>query len=184
MDISWNIVWSHGIMGSWDRMDSGTHMQGLSYGPMGSWDGRGIHTQLREGQLDIPWNVPWDRGMGSGIRTQLREGQLDIPWNVPRSHGAVGWDGLCDTHISERRTVGHPVECPMGLCDGMNCWTYTHLRERQVHILWNVLWSHGIVGWDGQWHTHASMRGTGGHPMECPMVPWDGMDSGTHMHLQ
>ncbi len=57
--------------------------------------------------------VPWDRGMGSGIHTQLREGQLDIPWNVPRSHGAVGWDGLCDTHISERRTVEHPVECPM-----------------------------------------------------------------------
>ncbi len=90
---------SYGPMGSWDRMDSGTHMQGLSYGPMGSWDGRGIHTQLREGQLDIPWNVPWDHGMGSGIRTQLREGQFDIPWNVPRSHGAVGWDGLCDTHI-------------------------------------------------------------------------------------
>ncbi len=44
--------------------------------------------------------VPWDHGMGSGMHTRLREGQLDIPWNVPRSHETVGgWDGLCDTHI-------------------------------------------------------------------------------------
>ncbi len=29
------------------------------------------------------------------------------------------------------------------------------------------------VGLDGQEDTRASVRGTGGHPMECPMVPWD-----------
>ncbi len=42
-----------------------------------------------------------------------------------------------------------------------------------MDIPWNVLWSHGIVGWDGQWDIRASVRGTGRHPMECPMIPWD-----------
>ncbi len=29
------------------------------------------------------------------------------------------------------------------------------------------------MGWDGQWDTRASVRGTGGHSVECPMVSWD-----------
>ncbi len=29
--------------------------------------------------------------------------------------------------------------------------------------------------------THASIRGTGGHLVECPMRSWDGLDSGTYM---
>ncbi len=33
--------------------------------------------------------------------------------------------------------------------------------------------SHGTVGWDGQLTAHASVRGTGGHTMECPTVLWD-----------
>ncbi len=32
---------------------------------------------------------------------------------------------------------------------------------------------HGIVGWDGQWDTRASVKGTDGHPVECPTIPWD-----------
>ncbi len=39
---------------------------------------------------------------------------------------------------------------------------------------------HGIVRWDGQWDTRVSVKGTGGHPVECSMGSWDGMDSGTH----
>ncbi len=42
-----------------------------------------------------------------------------------------------------------------------------------MDIPWNVPRSHGIVGWDGQEDTHASVRGTGGHPVECLMVPWN-----------
>ncbi len=42
-----------------------------------------------------------------------------------------------------------------------------------MDIPWNVPWSHGIVGWDRQEDTRASVRGTGGHPMECPMISWD-----------
>ncbi len=36
---------------------------------------------------------------------------------------------------------------PMGSRDGMVCGTHTHLREGQLDIPWNVLWSHGIMGW-------------------------------------
>ncbi len=36
---------------------------------------------------------------------------------------------------------------PMGSWDGMVCGTHTHLREGQLDIPWNVLWSHGIMGW-------------------------------------
>ena len=28
--------------------------------------------------------------------------------------------------------------------------------------------------WDGQWDTRASVGGTGGQSMECPMEQWDG----------
>ncbi len=71
--------------------------------------------------------------------------------------------------------------CPMGLWDGdgIDSGTYMHLQEGQVDILWNVPWSHGIVGWDGQWDTQASVRRTGGYPMGL----WDGMDSGTHTYI-
>ncbi len=42
-----------------------------------------------------------------------------------------------------------------------------------------IPWSHGTVGWD------ASVRRTGGHPMEShgPMGPLDEMNSRTHMYL-
>ncbi len=44
---------------------------------------------------------------------------------------------------------------------------------------------YGPMGWDGQWDTHASAIRTCGHPLECPMVPWDsGMGSGIHKHLR
>ncbi len=77
---------------------------GMSYGPMGSWDGMDsrTHMHLQEGQVDIPWNVPWSMGscdeMDSGTHTHLREGQVDI-----LSHG------------------------PMGSCDGMDCGTHIYL---------------------------------------------------------
>ncbi len=87
---------------------------------------------------------------------------MDIPWNVPLSYGTMGWDRQWDTHASVKG---------------------------QVDIPWNVPLSHGTVGCDGQsycpmgpWDgmdsgTHIC-RGTGGHPMECPIVPWDcGMDN-------
>ncbi len=78
-----------------------------------------------------------------------------------------------------------------------------------MDIPWNVLWSRGMgwtvghtciyerdrwtsrgmfygpMGWDGQWDIHASAIRTCGHPVECPMVPWDsGMGSGIHKHLR
>ncbi len=42
-----------------------------------------------------------------------------------------------------------------------------------MDIPWNVPWSHEILGSDGQEDTRASVRGTGGHPMKCPTIPWD-----------
>ncbi len=41
-----------------------------------------------------------------------------------------------------------------------------------MDIPWNVPLSYGTMGWDGQWDTRIC-KGTGGHPMECPTVPWD-----------
>ncbi len=48
---------------------------------------------------------------------------------------------------------------------------------------------HGIMGWDGQ----SSVKGTGGHPVECPTIHgimgWDGQEGhlcegqvGTHAY--
>ena len=95
----------------------------------------------------------------------------------------MGHTCICKKDRWTSRGMSHG---PMGSCGGMDCGTHTHLREVQVDIPWNVPWSHGIVRWDGQWDTrasvrgtgghpmeHASVRGTGGHPMECPIVPWD-----------
>ncbi len=54
-----------------------------------------------------------------------------------------------------------------------------------MDIPWNVPLLHGTVGYDGQSHcpmrrdemdsgTHTRIFiGTGGHPVECPTVPWD-----------
>ena len=96
---------------------------------------------------------------------------MDIPWNVPWSHGIVGWDGQEDTRASVRGTGGHPVECPMVPWDSGMGWTVGHtcIYERDRWTSHGM--SYGPVGWDGQWDTHASVRGTGGHPIECPMIP-------------
>ncbi len=72
--------------------------------------------------------------------------------------------------------MGH---VPMGLWDGIDM-RHTLICERDRWTSREM--SHGIVGWDGQWDTRVSVKGTGGHPVECSMESWDGMDSGTHAH--
>ncbi len=102
--------------------------------------------------------VLWDHGMGWTVgHTRICRGTgghpMECPtvpwdcgmrWTIPLSRGTMGWDGRWDTHTSV---------------------------EGQVDIPWNVPLSHGTVGW-AVGHTRIC-RGTGGHPMECPTVPWD-----------
>ena len=66
---------------------------------------------------------------------------------------------------------------------GCNGQCDTHRWEGHADILWIVPWFYVKVGWDGQWDTHASVRGSSGHPVECHMESLDGMDSGTYTHL-
>ncbi len=54
MDIPWNVSLFHGTVGC----------DGQSHCPMGPWDGQWDTHASVEGQVDIPWTVPWDCGMG------------------------------------------------------------------------------------------------------------------------
>ncbi len=52
---------------------------GMSYNPMGLWDGVESRTHASvEGQVDIPWKVPWYCGMG---------------WTIP-CNSMGPWDGM------------------------------------------------------------------------------------------
>ena len=66
--------------------------------------------------------------------------------------------------VSVRGTCGHPMECPTVPWDhGMR---------------WTIPLSHGTMGWDGQWDTHASVEGQVDIPWNVPLshgtVGWDG----------
>ncbi len=62
--------------------------RGMSHNPMGPWDGMDSRTHAPvEGQVDIPWKVPWDCGMGWTIPCNSM-----IPWDR-----GMGWTiyGIC-----------------------------------------------------------------------------------------
>ncbi len=59
-------------------------------------------------------------------------------------------------------------------------WTVGHTRISERDRWTSCGMFHGIMGWDGQWDTRASVKGTGGHPVECPTIHgimgWDGQE--------
>ncbi len=51
----------------------------MSHDPMGPWDGMDSRTHASvEGQVDIPWKIPWDCG---------------IEWTIPCDPMGL-WDGM------------------------------------------------------------------------------------------
>ncbi len=53
--------------------------RGMSHDPMGPWDGMDSRTHASvEGQVDIPWKVPWGCGIG---------------WTIP-CNPMGPWDGM------------------------------------------------------------------------------------------
>ena len=53
--------------------------RGMSHDPMGPWDGMDSRTHASvEGQVDIPWKVPWGCGIG---------------WTIP-CNPMIPWDGM------------------------------------------------------------------------------------------
>ncbi len=68
-----------------------THACVSHFHPTIPWDiPRDVHLSLL--QVHVCPMGSWD-GMDNGTHTHLREGQVDIPGNVPQSHGTGGWDG-------------------------------------------------------------------------------------------
>ena len=94
---------SHGIVGwdgQWDThiwvKDSWISRE-MSHGPMGSWDGMdcGTHTHLREGQMDIPWNVLWCHGIIVWAVRYICMSERDRWTSHGMSHNPMGlWDGM------------------------------------------------------------------------------------------
>ncbi len=121
--------------------------------------------------------VPWDHG---------------ITWDCP-SYPTAPWDFPQDVHLSLYRCMcptvhpipqshgimGHSTEClPVPLIDTWISYCPSHPmglwnRLRVIFVL--VVFIVIILSWDRkmEWTVGVSVRGTCGHPMECPTVPWD-----------